>query len=321
MRNLRETAPSRRFPKDYTRAARALGTLAPVKRLIVNADDFGLAPGVNRAVVELNRAGALSSATLMATGSAFAPAVHLAFAQTTLGVGCHIVLVDGSPALPAREASTLIDPRRPGQPFFRPALGGFLRDLLRGRISAAQIQAEAEAQIRRVQSSGLRVSHLDSHKHTHVFPGVLEPLLRAAQRCGVPGLRNPFEPAWSRLATPRAGALRRVQVRAMGTRGRAFQRLVRKYGMATTDGALGVLATGNLDGEAIRALLRAMPEGTWELVCHPGYLDPALRGAGTRLLESREQEREALLQTIPQAAAADPELRLIDFRQLAEPSR
>ena len=91
--------------------------------------------------------------------------------------------------------------------------------------------------------------------------------------------------------------------------------------MATTDGALGVLATGNLDGEAIRALLRAMPEGTWELVCHPGYLDPALRGVGTRLLESREQEREALLQTIPQAAAADPALRLIDFRELAEASR
>ena len=77
----------------------SLGTLAEMKRLIINADDFGLAPGVNRAIVELQQAGALSSTTLMATAAYFSPAVYLAFAQPALAVGCHVVLVDGSPCL------------------------------------------------------------------------------------------------------------------------------------------------------------------------------------------------------------------------------
>ena len=87
-------------PLMREKANRILGTLAEMKRLIINADDFGLAPGVNRAIVELQQAGALSSTTLMATAPYFLAAVYLAFAQPALAVGCHVVLVDGSP-LPA----------------------------------------------------------------------------------------------------------------------------------------------------------------------------------------------------------------------------
>ncbi len=76
-----------------------------MKRLIINADDFGLAPGVNRAIVELQQAGALSSTTLMATAAYFSAAVYLAFAQPALAVGCHVVLVDGSPCLHRRRGA------------------------------------------------------------------------------------------------------------------------------------------------------------------------------------------------------------------------
>jgi chitin disaccharide deacetylase len=287
-----------------------------MKRLIINADDFGLAPGVNRAIVELQQAGALSSATLMATAGYFSAAVHLAFAQPALGVGCHVVLIDGSPCLQAGEVPSLLDPRQAGTASLRPTVGSFLRDLIRGRIREQEIEAEAIAQIRRIQSSGLTVSHIDSHKHIHAFPRVLAPLLRAAQQCGVACVRNPFEALWSVQATRHAGGWRRAQVYAMQSQRRAFLRLIAQYDLATADGVVGVLATGSLDAPVLRSLLHAMPDGTWELVCHPGYNDDALARARTRLLVSREVERSALLQVIPEALQQDPALALTDFHQV-----
>src|ERR1700733_2634805 len=294
----------------------SLGTLAEMKRLIINADDFGLAPGVNRAIIELQQAGALSSATLMANGPFFSPAVYMAFAQPSLAVGCYVVLVDGSPCLRPAEVPSLVDPRNPA--FFRTTVGSFFADLLRGRVREEEIEAEAVAQIRRVQSSGITVSHIDSHKHVHAFPRVLAPLLRAARQCGVRCVRNPFEPWWSLKATRPAGTVRRMQVHVMRTQGRAFSRLTREHDMITADGSMGLLATGVLDDSVLRALLRAMPPGTWELVCHPGYSDRALDEARTRLRASREVERSALLAVIPEAIKNDSGLALIDFHQLKD---
>ncbi|MGA3223771.1 MAG: ChbG/HpnK family deacetylase [Acidobacteriaceae bacterium] len=285
-----------------------------MKRLIINADDFGLAPGVNRAIVELQQAGALSSATLMATAPYFSPAVYMAFAQPGLAVGCHVVLVDGSPARHPEEVPSLLDPSNSS--LFRTTVGGFLRDLVRGRIREQEIESEAIAQIQRIQSSGLTVSHIDSHKHVHAFPRVLAPLLRAARHCGVRCVRNPFEPGWSLRATRAASAWRRTQVRAMRTQHGAFTRLTKEHGMMTADGSIGLLATGTLDDSVLRSLLHAMPEGTWELVCHPGYQDAALEQARTRLRASRETERSALLEVIPDVLKSDSRLSLIDFHQL-----
>jgi predicted glycoside hydrolase/deacetylase ChbG (UPF0249 family) len=292
----------------------ALGTLAEMKRLIINADDFGLAPGVNRAIVELQQAGALSSTTLMATGPYFSPAVYMAFAQPGLAVGCHVVLVDGSPCLRPVEVPSLLDPRDSST--FRMTVGRFVSDLLRGRIRGKEIEAEAIAQIRRIQSSGLTVSHIDSHKHLHAFPRVLAPLLRAARHCGVHCVRNPFEPRWSLRATRTGGTVRRLQVQLMRSQRRTFCRLTREHAMCTADGSIGLLATGVLDDAVLRSLLRAMPEGTWELVCHPGYIDSALEQARTRLRAERETERNALLEVIPEALRNDEELKLIDFHRL-----
>jgi chitin disaccharide deacetylase len=278
-----------------------------VKRLIINADDFGLAPGVNRAVVELQQAGVLSSATLMATGTYFSPAVYLAFAQPALAVGCHITLVDGLPVLRTVEVPSLLERGR-----LRTSVGGFVRDMMRGRIREKEIEAEAIAQIQRIQSSGITVSHIDSHKHLHAFPGVLRPLLRAARACQVTRVRNPFEPLWSLRAT-RGRGMRWAQVHLMRSQRRAFLKLTAEHGMLTTDGAMGVLATGMLDDAILGRLLKAMPAGTWELVCHPGYRDRALEESNTRLLTSRDVERTALLEAVPAARAG---FELIDFHQL-----
>jgi chitin disaccharide deacetylase len=285
-----------------------------VKRLIVNADDFGLTAGVNRAVLELGRAGALTSATLMASAPATMEAAHAAWRQQAFGVGCHVVLVDGRPVSPAEKVPSLIDPSSPANSHrFRSTLGAFVSDLLRGRIREADIEAEAAAQIHRLQQMDLQVTHVDTHKHTHAFPRVLRPLMRAAVLCNVACIRNPFEPEWSLTVTP-SRFKRRLQVRALGTQRGYFLAATEHIGMVTTDGSLGVLATGSMCANSLRQMLQAMPDGTWELVCHPGYHDADLDAAGTSLLEAREIEREALLEVIP--GFANREVSLIHFGQL-----
>ncbi|MGA2672149.1 MAG: ChbG/HpnK family deacetylase [Terracidiphilus sp.] len=277
-------------------------------RLIVNADDFGLTAGVNRAILELHRAEVLTSTTLMARAAATAEAIEIARATPSLGVGCHVVLVDGEPMLPPRQIPTLIDPRT-GR--FQPTLGAFLQRLLTGRIRSAEIEAEAAAQIAFLQSRGLALTHIDAHKHIHMFPAVLRPVLRAAKAAGIRAVRNPFEPAWSLHATSGALWLRRAEVRLLRRLEPAFRRIVAKEGFTTTDGALGVLATGTLNAAAVASLLQQLPAGAWELVTHPGYNDADLAHARTRLLASREIERDAL-----RALTRFPSLELISFAGL-----
>ncbi len=266
-------------------------------RLLLNADDFGLTPGVNRAIAELHTAGALPSATLMACGAAFQHAVQTAHAHPSLDVGCHVVLVDGTPLAALPGIPSLLTPS--GR--LRDSLPRFLLALQRGRIAEADIEREATAQIRALQSAGLRVSHVDTHKHTHLFPRVARPLIRAASACGVPAIRNPFEPAWSARLT-RGPLLRKLQVAALRTFHRTFLQLTRQHGLATTDGCIGVSATGSLHRANLDTLLQNLPAGTWELVCHPGYNDAALDAVTTRLRATRDTEREALLAAIPTCA-------------------
>ncbi len=274
----------------------------------MNADDFGLTPGVNRAIVELNERGALTSATLMARARATEAAVELARTRPSLGVGCHVVLVDGEPMLPPAELPTLA-----GGPTarFAPSLGKFLRRLLAGLVRVSEMEKEAAAQIESLQRAGVRLTHVDTHKHTHMFPAVLRPVLRAARAAGIRRVRNPFEPPWSIRATPLAPFTRRLEVNLLRRLRRRFKRIVAEEGFTTTDGALGVLATGTLDETTVASLLRDLPEGTWELVTHPGYNDADLAGANTRLLASRETERRVLEALLP-----EPGVKLISFADI-----
>jgi hypothetical protein len=124
---------------------------------------------------------------------------------------------------------------------------------------------------------------------------VLRPVLRAARKAGISAVRNPFETLWSLNATLDAPELRRAQVVLLRRLEPTFQRIVAEEGFTTTDGAVGVLATGTLNIAALKTILSAMPEGTFELVAHPGYRDADLEHANTRLLASREIERNALM--------------------------
>jgi predicted glycoside hydrolase/deacetylase ChbG (UPF0249 family) len=269
-----------------------------VKRLIVNADDFGLTAGVNRAIIELHQAGVLPSTTLMANAAASDEAIQLALANPSLGVGCHIVLVDGEPVL---SQSAIPNLTRGTGGTFRISLGRFFRDVYNPASTAssraalaAEIEGEASAQIRLLQSHSLRLTHVDTHKHTHMFPAVLRPVLRAAHACGITRIRNPFDSAWSRRTAAAVPWPRRAQVAALSSLESHVLRTIAEHGFTTTDGTLGVLITGTLNTENLRNALAVLPDGTWELVTHPGYHDADLDAVHTRLKSSREIERQAL---------------------------
>ena len=288
-----------------------------MRRLIVNADDFGLTPGINRAILECHAAGTVTSATLMANGPAFEHAVELARARSSLGVGCHVVLIDGEPLAPVSEISSIV---AAGTKRFRDGLAGFAIDALRGRLDRAHIERECAAQMRKIQSAGLSLTHFDSHKHTHMFPAVLRGLLRAARECGVRAVRNPFVPIKAlvvahALRRPRLW-LRYSEVRILRALSARFERAVRDAGLVTTQGTFGVIATGSLDEELLHAILASVPEGTWEFVCHPGYNDADLDRVPTRLRASREMERALLTSPETEALFARHGIERIRFSEL-----
>ncbi|MBS1806157.1 MAG: ChbG/HpnK family deacetylase [Acidobacteria bacterium] len=251
-----------------------------------------MAPGVNRAILELHAAEVLTSATLMARAAATEEAVKMALAMPSLGVGCHVVLVDGVPASDPRKVSSLVDGNTEA---LHPSIGDFLKRLYTGRIRSREIEAEAAAQIALLQSYGLRLTHVDTHKHMHMFPLVLRPVLRAAKAAGIRAIRNPFEPLWSINATVNAPESRRAEVLLLRRLESRFRRVVEQEGFVTTDGSVGVLTTGTLELSVMHALISAMPEGVFEFVSHPGYRDETLARVNTRLFESREIERNALV--------------------------
>lgn len=301
-----------------------------VRKLIVNADDLGLTAGVNRAIIETHSAGVVSSATLMANGAAFDDAVTAARSAPNLSVGCHVVLVDGAPVSPPDAVDTLLAIRSAEPDKFYSSLSAFAARATLGGFDRDQLVSEITAQIRKIQSTGLQVTHLDTHKHAHVFPEIFAALLRAARICGVRAIRNPFVPVkaiHARRYKDRPDLWKRYgQVRMLHTFSRQFRQQTKRAGVLTPDGVVGVIETGSLEGSGessgysslLRQTLASLPEGTWELVCHPGYNDADLHAARTRLLDSREEERRLLTSAELRRFLEEQKIRVISYREFAE---
>ncbi len=275
----------------------------------------GSRKGVNRAIVEAHSQGIVTSSTLMANGRAFDDAVQRVTSATRLSVGCHVVLVDGSPVF-EKTNTTLSDAKFKDGRFYE-SLNGFALRLIRGRINDDDIEAEATAQIRKLQAAGIVVSHLDTHKHTHILPRVLRPLLRAARACGVSAIRNPFGPVHISVVAKRPRLWKRFsQVTVLNRLGSSFGKSVAAAGLLTPEGTVGIVATGAMDLRLFESIVSSLPEGTWELVCHPGYHDAELAGIRTRLRDSRVQELQLL--TSPEALEilARSGVQLTSYREL-----
>jgi predicted glycoside hydrolase/deacetylase ChbG (UPF0249 family) len=268
------------------------------KRLIVNADDFGFTPDVNRGILAAHRDGILTACTLMANGEAFDDAVRLAQDTPSLDVGCHLVLISGRSLLP---------PYAP-LPASAPAL---LRALAARRI---RVYDELAAQVRKILAAGIAATHLDTHKHTHLAPPVLDAVARIAEEFGIRWVRRPFDIPLT--AARGGGVLKRAASDSLQALRARFHRVLARHGCRTTDHFAGFQLTGRFRAPELAQLIRDLPEGVTEFMCHPGYCGGDLRRARTRLKESRERELEALVAPEVRAALTEAGVELVNYRLL-----
>nr|MDP9148186.1 ChbG/HpnK family deacetylase [Acidobacteriota bacterium] len=264
-----------------------------MKNLIVNADDLGWAEGVNRGIAEAHRNGIVTSASLLATGGAFESAVKLARKTPALGIGVHLNLSDGKPLAPADAVPSLVNER--GE-----FLGGpenILLRMARRKLRLKEVEREWELQIQKVSEAGIQATHLDGHKHVHMLPGLFEIALRLAKRHGIAAVRVSHEASPLRSALSVGKNQNAPVVLKQGVQARALKLFVRdaramaeSAGIATADYFCGIAQTGELTIEGVGQLLRSLPEGTTEMMCHPGFIDAELEKSATRLQDSRETE-------------------------------
>ena len=286
-----------------------------MKRLIVNADDFGFTRGVNAGIVGAFKSGIVTSTTIMANGEAFEDAVSLARANPELGVGCHLALVGGLPVVSPSEIPSLVD----GDGALPVTLTKLVIKIARGQVPTEEIAREFRAQVQRVLNSGIQITHLDSHKHSATHPRVMGALVRVATEFGIKCVRNPFESVFAgRLdLRPKWAYLKQFALSAaIAPAAIEFTRIAREHGLKTPDRFLGVKLTGLLDTAAIRRIMESLREGTTELMCHPGINDDDLAKAHTRLRQERERELESLGDTGLRGFAQELGIELISYREL-----
>jgi hopanoid biosynthesis associated protein HpnK len=286
-----------------------------MKRLIVNADDFGFTRGVNRAIALAFKTGMLRSATVMANGEVFDDAIELARDNPGLGVGCHLAVVGGRPVAPAAEVASLLD----GGGMLPATLTKLIAKLARGSVTTVHLVREFSAQVQRVVNAGIVPTHLDTHKHSHIHPRVAEALAQVAVEFGIKCIRNPFESVFTfgRPNALRWPYLKQCVLSAVVSPGEIrFKELADEYGLKTPDRFLGVKLTGMLDSRAIRSIMESLSEGTAELMCHPGEYDDDLEQAHTRLKGERARELEALCDPSLIQLGERLGIELINYREL-----
>ena len=275
-----------------------------MRTLVINADDLGYAPGVNRGILEAHAAGVVTSASMMVTTPAFGEAAALVRREAPrLGVGLHLNLVGGSPLA---EVPSLVDPETRE---FHP-LDVLARRALAGQVEPADVRRECEAQLAALREAGIEPTHLDSHRHAHAMPGILPSVAAAAHDAGIKVVRRPLDrisvldplasakmlmlhTAWRTALIGVAPAHRATLARAPHFRGIAMQ------GMPDVR-------------DRLLAILDQLQLGVTEIMVHPGYADDVL-AAQDPFRSERETELAALLDPAVRARLAKGDVQLVSF--------
>jgi chitin disaccharide deacetylase len=277
---------------------------------IVNGDDFGLSPGVNKGIIRAHQEGILTSASLMATGDASDEAMTLARCQRSLSVGIHLVLVEGKPVLPPERIPSLVT--RGGT--FYPSLSAFMIRWLIGRIRRVDVEHEWGAQVEKVLAAGVRVEKLDSHMHLHLLPGIFPVAVALAKRYQIRGIRLPREQLGSRQPSAATPALLKrhilASLAAIHGRRAAWTDLV------CPDRFRGIVENGHLTEQNLLHILGTLQPGVTEIMVHPGYRDAELDAWPRSRLYVRETELEALVSPAIKAFVVTSGIRLINFAEM-----
>jgi len=287
-----------------------------VKNLIVNADDLGWTDGVNRGILEAFHHGIVTSTSLLANGAAFAGGVEAARLAPGLGVGVHLNLSDGPPVAERETITSLLndDGEFAGGPEKL-----LLRRARRG-LRLAEVESEWDAQIQKVRDAGIAPTHLDGHKHVHMLPGLFEIALKLAKRHDIGAIRVSLEVSSLRAALSSGSKQHAGVVMKQGVQARGLKLLARDAreqaehaGISTADYFCGIAQTGELTRDGVAQFVKSLPDGTTELMCHPGYADAALQKTRTRLQDSRQTELQILTDTAIRNLVASLGIRLIDY--------
>ena len=253
------------------------------KRIIVNADDFGLSPNINRGIIEAVQAGVVKSASMLANGEAVDDALERAGKRPELGIGLHLSVVFGKPISPSEKIPSLIFAK--GE--FARGYGQFLRRYLTGGVKLAEVEYEWEQQREKLDS--LEIDHLDSHQHLHLLPGLFKLAVRLAEKWGIPYVRIPWENIRIGIKGNAELPKKVLNMFSCGKRTR-----LRENNLHTTDNFFGSSFSGALTNPVWRRLMPSIPAGLTEIMCHPGREDADFRsrhGWTSRW----EEELEALL--------------------------
>ena len=289
-----------------------------MKNLIVNADDLGWTIGVNRGIAEAHRNGIVTSTSLLANGCAFDDGVETARELPRLGVGVHLNLSDGKPIAPAEKVKNLASEN--GE--FSGGPEALLFRLTARNLDPKEVEIEWNAQIEKVRAAGVRPTHLDGHKHVQMLPGLFGIAVRLAKKHGIEAVRVSHEASTLRTAltggSESTGVVIKQGVQARGLKflARDARELAEHSGIATSDYFCGIAQTGVLTKKGVLQLLASLPEGTTELMCHPGYVDADLEHSATRLQASRQTELEILTDKEIRKNIAVLGIRLINYEQI-----
>ena len=290
-----------------------------MRNLIVNADDLGWTQGVNRGIAEAHRNGIVTSTSLLANGAAFDDGVKSASELPGLGVGVHLNLSDGKPLALAEQVNSLLN--EAGE--FSGGPESLLLRLAANSLDVKQVELEWNAQIGKVRAAGIQPTHLDGHKHVQMLPGLFAIVLRLAKKHGIAAVRVSHESSSLRAAltggTEATGVLFKQGVQARGLKflARDARAMAERSGIGTADFFCGIAQTGVLAKRGVTQLLGSLPEGTTELMCHPGYADAELEKTSTRLQDSRQTELQILTDKEIRKSIAALGIRLINYEQIA----
>ncbi len=282
-----------------------------MKRLIVNADDFGIHAAVNRGIAAGYNVGIITSTSLMAGGAAFADAVRVVGECPGLGVGVHLTLVGGGyPVLSTQSVPSLLD--ETGR--FLPSHPVFIARYLAGKINLAEVERELTAQVEKICDAGIVPTHFDSHQHLHVLPGIFAVVTKLAARFDIRAIRKPAEPiCFFGGMLPSPG---RVAGRcALSLLAAWSMRNAKLAGLAVADHFYGMLAGGQLNENRLQALIDSLPEGASEIMTHPGLGGEEL----TQIFPwgyHWEEELKALLSPKVRERIRNGNVQLISFREL-----
>jgi hopanoid biosynthesis associated protein HpnK len=292
----------------YRRQLRA-GRLGPAG-VIVNADDLGLCEAVNEGIAQAFDHGVVTSASVLPTGDAFEQGAALARARPELDLGVHLALTQTRPISSPERIRSLVgsDGRFPA------SWGAFVSRYLRGAVRRQDLEAELRAQIEKAGAAGLRVSHLDSHQHLHMLPGVLSVVARLAGEYGIGAVRCPWQRRGRSARIGLSSLSRLAQGRALAALCRFSARELRASRLLVPDHFRGFAEAGRWDRESLARALAELDGGVTEICCHPGADDRI--GERYPWGYRWEQELAALTSQEVADAVAESGVTLTTYREL-----